>query len=366
MVANVGAINPGLVYRQLPVKGSKPGVRTFPKSGVIYQPTATPHSIAKKIVHITQSALEGADDFVRTASEVTMTVGNIFRESLVVSDFCKNLKPVFERLKAASILLAPVYLFDLGNGIYEFAKHRTDLENFLINTFGSLGRFTCSIVLLLRDLAAINVIPSGVVSFLWPFDLIGIALNAISIRSHTKGWAETAQFAKQFEALIAPYKGMDLSLEEVEAVMKFVNEAKGKKLGQALDHDSEMIATRIDRIGRDAIKYGALVGDPKSAEVHKEWKEAMKSLKGRVTSKIVSHKLSITASSVDLVANSILFSSLFFAPACPILFPLVAVGFALKGIAGVISISNTLFKIVTARQFSKGLGLDKAEPEGSK
>lgn len=347
---------PGFVSAQVRVMESKgekvsnPSTYSYIGAG-IYSARETTAPKIKKAIHITQAVLEGTDDFVRTAAEVAITARNIFSESLIIHRLCETMRPVFEKVKAGGIILSPFYLFNLADGIYLYAKHRIDTGDFLINTFGSIGRFACSVGTLLRDLVVLGVAPSEILKFLWPFDLIGIAIGIVSITSHARGWAQTAQFAKEFEAVLGSSKETDFTNEEIEKLIKCFEEKDPIVVSKAFEYDSQELIQKIKIVAEKAKKYGNLTGDPKSKEANDELDDAIKTLRGRISTKIRLHQVFLVASVVDTIANAAFLTISFLTPICPVLASAAPVLYALKGAAGVLSLGGTGYKIYKNRQF---------------
>lgn len=304
-------------------------------------------------IDITSGAVGGFDAVVRILDSVGRSVKGFFAQSHFVYKVCEFMRPLLQHAKLAVISLAPLYLVEFGQTIYQYVKREIDLGDLLIRTFTSIGNFIDTIVTFLQDLIVIGAVPLEILKFLWPFDLIGIVLGVISIISHTKGWCETANFAEKLETILAPYKDEgQLSYEQIEPLLGFLTKVPPKIVGKALNTDGEELIRKVEVVGRNALKYRAFSTDSTAKKALGEWNDAVKTLRGRISAKIVSHKMGITTSSVNIFANYLLFISPFILPFCPVLAPVIPGLYALKGASGTLALADSMYQLVTDYQFN--------------
>jgi ribosomal protein S6 len=314
----------------------------------------TPGSVTNKVVNYTRKTLELTDSMVRTTSSVMKSVDGFFRESRFVADAVEFLTPILRIAKTIAIALAPFYLYQFGKGIYEFAKHKIDLSDFLLNSFQSTALFTDSIVSFLQDLVTLGKLPLEILKFLWPFDLIGIVLSTISIISHSRGWHRAANFSKEFEKLMDFNKdSSQLTNEEIDAVVNFITKQDKGRIEKVFEVGKTELVSKIEKVANRAKLYNKdSVPTEERMQAQEEFTSAMKSLRGRVKNKIVSHQLGVTTSSISLVANSILFVTPFILPVCPGFAAVLPGLYTLKSVGGAISFSNFLYRTITKYQFN--------------
>ncbi len=79
------------------------------------------------------------------------------------------LSPSAKLLETVGVVLAPYIAINSETDLYEFATKQIDFREFLVKTCKSASQLTYTIVVFLRDLAALGKIPLNVVSHLWPF-----------------------------------------------------------------------------------------------------------------------------------------------------------------------------------------------------
>ncbi|MEM1282746.1 MAG: hypothetical protein AAGG81_04255, partial [Chlamydiota bacterium] len=333
-------------------------VRTYEHQTVIEQrlnsvDRPTPKNIADKTVHYSTVTLEVSDSMVRTISNMGKATKEFFADSRFVAEAVDFLGPILHIAKTIGIGLAPLYLYQFGKQVYDFVKHDIDLGDFLLNSFESLARCTDSIVTFLQDLTTLGKLPLEILKYLWPFDVIGLVLSTISLISHARGWHRTANFAKEFDKVMDLTKdSSQLTNEEIDNFIKFIRNQDDKKIEKIFEMNKDDLVSRVNKVAAHTISLNndsARESDRKNAQ--EEFKDAVKSLRGRVTSKIVSHQLGVTSSAISVVANSILFVTPLLVPAFPGIVAIMPALYTMKGVAGSVSFSNFLFKTLTKYQF---------------
>lgn len=310
--------------------------------------------ITNKVVHYTTKTLEVSDLLIRTVANTMKAVEEFFNESRFVAEAVEFLRPILQVAKTIGIALAPLYLYQFGKGVYDFVKHDIDLGDFLLNSFQSAALFTDSVVSFLQDLVTLGKLPLELLKYLWPFDVIGLVLSTISLISHARGWHRSANFAKEFEKLMDFNKdATQLTDDDINAVVNFIMKQDKKRIEKVFEISKSELVDKVNKVAKRAKLFNkdtVPTGDRMVAQ--EEFKSAMKSLRGRVKSKIVSHQLGVTSSSISLVANSILFVTPFVIPAFPAVTALMPALYTLKSAGGVISFSNFLYKTITKYQFN--------------
>lgn len=313
----------------------------------------TPKNIADKTVHYSTVTLEVSDSMIRTISNMGKATKEFFADSRFVAEAVDFLAPILHIAKTIGIGLAPLYLYQFGKEIYDFVKHDIDLGDFLLNSFESLAHFTDSIVTFLQDLTTLGKLPLEILKYLWPFDVIGLVLSTISLISHARGWHRTANFAKEFDKFMDLTKdSRQLSDEDINAFVKFIRDQDDKKIEKIFEMNKGELVSKVNKVANDAMtlnKDSVLESDRNKAQ--EEFMDAVQSLRGRVTAKIVSHQLGVTSSTISVVANSILFVTPFLVPVFPGIVTIMPVLYTLKGVGGSVSLSNFLFKTITKYQF---------------
>lgn len=314
----------------------------------------TPKDIANKVIDYSTKTLEVSDLLIRTTANTVRAVEEFFKESRFVADAVAFLRPILKVAKTIGIALAPLYLYQFGKGVYDYSKHTINLGDLLLNSFQSLALCTDSIVSFLQDLVVLGKLPLEMLKYLWPFDVIGLVLSTISLISHARGWHRSANFVKEFEKLMDFHKdASDLTNEDINAVVDFIMRQDKKRIEKIFEMSKSELVEKVEIVAKRAKlmnKDSVPTNDKMAAQ--EEFKNAMSSLRGRVKSKIVSHQLGVTSSSISLVANSILFVTPFVMPAFPGIVSIMPALYTLKSAGGIISFSNFLYKAITKYQFS--------------
>ncbi|MEC7839326.1 MAG: hypothetical protein VX777_04730 [Chlamydiota bacterium] len=325
---------------------------------VEYAASATAN-VVKKTVNITTAILEVFNLVIRTAHSITKAVSGFFKDSKFVQNAVKLLEPIFKYASIGQIVLAPLHLYQFSHGIYDVIKGEIDPFDFILNSVESLSLIVDSMVTLLNDLSAVAVIPMEVIKFLWPFDIIGIVLSAVSLISAARGWHHAAGFSKDFSKVIdADKQASEFSQKDYMAVIQFIQRQDPRRLKRITGGSGNDLIDRVVQVSTKALREDQEgVEEDKRVAAKQAFGDAMKALKGRVKTKIISSQLSVATSSISLIANSTLFITPFLMPVCPVLAPvsgLISAGcYTLKGATGCVSLSNFIYKMVTGSKFDK-------------
>lgn len=323
----------------------KPAVKLAPKVA------EAPKWSTMKAVDVTDKALNLNFTFISLMRHVAKAVSEFFQQSLQVERIMKTLGPVLQGMHLLSVILVPFHLFHLVEGIYQFIKGDIEVGDLVLNTLEMLGELVDGIVTFLSGLAEIGAIAVDILKYLWPFDLIGIGLAIISLVSNGRGWHQSAKFAKELQELLAVNgKGKKVPIKNYADIVSFINSKKVAELGKALNADGEDIQKRVNHLFQ---KVKGAASKEECSAAKKELKTAIRTLHGRVSSKITAHKLAISSSSISLVANTVLFMTPFVLPVCPAFAIVSPIMYSLRGVSAGLSISNAIYKIVEDHKFSE-------------
>lgn len=314
----------------------------------------TPKTITENVVHYTTKTLEVNDLVIRTTLNTMKATEEFFTQSRFVAQAVEFLRPFLQVAKTIGIALAPLYLYQFGKGVYDFVKHDIDLGDFLLNSFESIALFTDSIVSFLQDLVTLGKLPLEVLKYLWPFDVIGLVLSAVSLISHARGWHHSAKFVKEFDKLMdLNQDSTQLTNDDIDSVVNFILSQDKKRIEKIFEMSKNDLVEKVNTVANRAKLFNKdSVPTQERMVAQEEFKNAMSCLRGRVKSKIINHQLGVTSSSISLVANSILFVTPFVIPVFPGITAMMPALYTLKSAGGVISFSNFLYKSVTKYQFN--------------
>ncbi len=324
-----------------------------------------PVKITKNVFDITIVFLEIFNQVTRVAFAVSKAVSQIFNESKFVQEAVKILEPLFDVAKLGQVLLTPLYVYKIGESVYDLAKGNINLTDATLNVASSLGSIAQSLSTLLKDLAKIGTIPLKVLDYLWPFDVIGITIDAVSMISNARGWYHSAKFAKDFRATIDLDKNLtEFNSDDYRAVIHFIQKQDPTRIKRVTSSNGTDIMNKVTAIALNALETDRKeVTEEERVKAKKEFVEAMQALRGRVKSQITSHKVSLVTTSVNIVASATLLATTVSTALCPVIaptIPILAIGCqTAKAAAGVASLGNFINKVLVMKKFNNSILVKK-------
>lgn len=222
-------------------------------------------------------------------------------------------------------------------------RERVDAGLHLVESVATMGESVASMA---QGLSMLNLVDSAVLLWATPLGIASVGLSAVSIAIHARGLIQSKEVQAKLNQPEA--KALNDLKEEIENVekgdgawyaMRYFDLVKREKYAAQMLHiinssgNPDEIDTAIPRDHRATAK----------TQLHS-------ALKDRISNKILSHKLALTAAVIGILAVLLLF--------CPFTGPIVmALGLALLGISSGISLGKYIFDNWSVKRLE--LTLDK-------
>lgn len=314
-----------------------------------------PRTIANKIISYTISTLDGIDVTIRSIISGAMAIKDFTRNIFFIAETIEFMTPILEIARTVGIALAPLYLYQFVNGIYEYATDQMETSDFLVNSFKMAAEFLRTIGVFLRDLAALGKAPLQLLVYTWPLEILSLIIAASSAVSHGIGWYRTANFIKDFEKLpIFQSSAGQITNEEIDAFVDFIQKQDARHVKQIFDVSQDKLLVKIEKVAKRAKVFEEFdENDDKKKLAQEDVKNALESLRGRAKSQLVCHQVGVVAESINCLAHTLLFVTPFLVPICPPILVAIPVGYGLKGLGGTILFGEFMYGAIKSYQFNK-------------
>lgn len=295
---------------------------------------------ASRYVPMISSGLNGIASFAKFNMEVAniMPRATSSNEGGVFALDSTTAARLGGRLKLGGGVITGVYgvvnfigsAIDISSEVEKGRKRETiDASLRLVESVSTMGESVASIT---QGLSMLNLVDSGVLAWATPLGIASVGLSAISIVLHARGIVQS----KEVQAMLNQSEAKALSdlkteLENTEKgdgawyAMRYFDLVKREKYSAQILHiinssnDPNVFDPAINRENRATAKT-----------------QLLSALKDRISHKIVSHKLALTAAVIGVVAVLLLFF--------PFTGPIImGIGLALLGISSGISLGKYIF-----------------------
>lgn len=282
-----------------------------------------------------------------TAVDFGNTLGGAVRfpvdATKTVSKISKATLNAYRGLKLASIVAAPFVAYGLVKGTIGLVKGGDRLTSALEVTSNVSAALDISSTFA-EGLQAVGAVTEAAVAWSGPVLGVSAILSIASIALSSIGLHKAYKFEKGINgALDGKKKGFDA--KDYTKLLKHLTTLSNGTIRGNLGIKGEKLKPRLEAIRKNL--HSANEAERTAAETKME--KVTKTLKGRVKSKIHSHRMSIAAGIIAILAVAIF---LFAAPV------FAWIGFALMTVCCVMSIAKFIQDQVAAKRFKKALMVD--------
>lgn len=267
----------------------------------------------------------------------------------------KSIMDKFRSMKLAVAAAAPFTAYGMvqsGKTLASSASKRdkVDAALLMVGSVGDLGDMACTFA---EGLRAVGAVAESAVAWTTPVMGVSAVVSSVAAGVHIHGWARGRKFMNLMNDVMDKKKGVKTvyTHEQLGKLKDYLNTRSDRAIKRFFGVRADQLMNRLDRIFKETNtkifpKKTSKVSEKDKKETLDPVDKTVKALKGRVQSKIRSHRLGLLSTIISLIATAILLFT-----------PLAPLGFALYAVCTVLSIATMIHDRVAANRFKKAMCL---------
>lgn len=332
-----------------PFKGGIPGKGLAPKASV-----KTETSPKKQSSGIGSHTFQ----YIKDAMTVPLKLIGIVRHTTNAAALVLNKSsPVISTIKATkyfSLIALPFGIWDFFSAAKDFFTATRPDQRFDagLSVVGELSGIMDSTVTMAEGLNDVGLVTKNAISWTAPLATLSAALSVSSMIFTSRSLWQTAVFYKELTAQPGLSSSKGHTLDDYIKGIDYFRSKEASFLKKHFKVDGGKLKDQLDRIHQEAQKALQSGNAIEVDEAGKKLQKTIKSLKGRVTNKIVNNSVSLVGSTVGLIGVGILLTQPHLSP----------ISYSLFAVSSALSLGRFIYEEVERRKFEKDIGIRQPKP----